>query len=514
VIPSGLILFSHVIWQLINATRFKFGQPTYGNCAALTIDGKFTFSQIYQHLSSARRTICIISYDLEPALRFARRYSIEKEDDVTESECEKPIVHAYPSEGTRKYSLERLLINKVKQGVDVKIIVWQPRLLFRSLPGADERGIDGRAEEVESMDKLTHKLHLKGTLTVRIDSTAPTFTSAHHEKVIVIDSEIAFCGGIDLSKGKWDTSNHAYDSPLRDSNSEPWHDIGVVVRGPVVADLEYHFHQRWHYANAKDAAETRKASSSIVYRPAVAGEVPIVALRTWKGFERTGGIRAWYANMFKNAKFSIYIENQFPFQDNSITNILVRRLEADKALKVIIISPLEPNLPGLIGKVLSGVSLNDVNRNLSRLRKAGGDRVRTYCLITETEAPPLRRRQIYVHSKLMIADDKWITIGSANLDKNGMRDSSEVNLGITSEKLARALRIRLWKEHTGDHISNHDVAHPDRGFDALDNVASSNVKRISENRPILGHLYYYDFKERGAPSPYPDAKSFKRLVLP
>jgi phosphatidylserine/phosphatidylglycerophosphate/cardiolipin synthase-like enzyme len=46
-------------------------------------------------------------------------------------------------------------------------------------------------------------------------------------------------------------------------------------------------------------------------------------------------------------------------------------------------------------------------------------------------------------------DDRWITIGSANIDKNGFKDSTEVNLGITSSLLAKQLRKRLWAEHTG-----------------------------------------------------------------
>ena len=54
-----------------------------------------------------------------------------------------------------------------------------------------------------------------------------------------------------------------------------------------------------------------------------------------------------------------------------------------------------------------------------------------------------------MHSKLLIVDDKWITVGSANTDKNGFKDSTEVNIGITSSSLAKELRISLWCEHVG-----------------------------------------------------------------
>lgn len=197
-----------------------------------------------------------------------------------------------------------------------------------------------------------------------------------------------------------------------------------------------------------------------------------------------------------------------------MTRILLKQLRDNKKLRVVILGPLEPNLPGFIGKILSGVSINDVNRNLARLRKVGGDRVRTYSLISETKTIAPKRRQIYIHSKLMIVDDKWITVCSANLDKNGMSDSSEVNLGMTSVHLAEALRIRLWKEHIGGIVKDESLNDFDDGFDALDRVASENGKRIYDNKPIRGHLYYYDFIERGIPAPYSKAKSLKQLVLP
>lgn len=492
--------------------RFRFGRLTYGNCVAFTIDGKATFEQMYYHISRAKSSICIANYDLDPALRFVRGYPLDKDDAIVKSECAADMAKVGLPDGGKKRSLESLLLGKARQGVDVKIIVWQPRLLFRSLPGADERGIDGRAEEVESIERLAEKLRMGDRLEVRVDSTAPAFTSAHHEKIAIIDGEVGFCGGLDLSRGKWDTPNHDYDSQLRDQGSEPWHDVHVFVRGPVVADLAYHFFQRWHYWKTEDAASAR----SIKFpqpKLATAGDIPVTALRTWKEFDGTGGIRAWYAKMFKDAKSSIYIENQFPFQDGWITGLLARRLQADRQLKVVILGPLEPNLPGLVGKILAGVSVHDVHRNLARLQKAGGDRVGVYCLVSQSKTAPVRRRQIYVHSKLMIVDDRWITVGSANLDKNGLRDSSEVNLGITSSKLAKDLRVSLWKEHTSGHVREPDLDDFDAGFGALDRLASANGRKVAGNKPIVGHIYYYDFEGRGVPPPYPEAKGTKGLTI-
>ena len=156
-------------------------------------------------------------------------------------------------------------------------------------------------------------------------------------------------------------------------------------------------------------------------------------------------IRAWYESMFRKARDSIYIEDQFLFQDKAITRILVNRLREERNLKIITLGPMEPNLPGFIFSIIAKESINDINNNLAALRKAGKDRVRTYSLISQHNIFNERRRQIYIHSKLMIVDDKWITVGSANTDRDGFEASTEFDLGIVSATLSPRLRVKLWR---------------------------------------------------------------------
>lgn len=69
---------------------------------------------------------------------------------------------------------------------------------------------------------------------------------------------------------------------------------------------------------------------------------------------------------------------------------------------------MDPDLPGLIGSMISRVSVNDINKNLKILVKAeeNGKRVQISSLASQDSNKPNRRRQIYVHSKLMIVDDE------------------------------------------------------------------------------------------------------------
>jgi phosphatidylserine/phosphatidylglycerophosphate/cardiolipin synthase-like enzyme len=144
------------------------------------------------------------------------------------------------------------------------------------------------------------------------------------------------------------------------------------------------------------------------------------------------------------------------------------------------------------------------------LRKAGKNRVKTYCLISPHSTIKQKRKQIYVHSKIMIVDDRWITIGSANTDRDGFKDSTEFNLGMTSTTLAKQLRAKLLCEHLKEYISssnnNINVYDFDKGFKAWEKVANDNGKRVQKGEFIEGHIYYYNFEEMNFPPHYDGAK--------
>ncbi len=318
-----------------------------------------------------------------------------------------------------------------------------------------------------------------------------------------------------------------------------------MVKGPIVWDFIFHFNQRWVHSILKDD----KAVNELV-KPDLIGayllprsfsrpsaiiddkdekRIEMIALRTWKqsyddkgndtsaglhnSIEHTNGIREWYDAMLRKAKHAIYLEDQFPFQDKIITRILIKRLREEPTLKVITIGPMEPNLPGFIFGKISYESVNDINSNLAALRRAGdGERVRNYSLISQDPKVNNKRKQIYVHSKIMIIDDKWITVGSANTDRDGFEASTEFDLGINSSKLAIQLRVNLLTEHTGI-LPQHDSEFPDinlnkfdEGFELLEKVAQDNGKRVRMGESIKGHIYYYNFQEMKFPPPYLGAK--------
>ena len=76
--------------------------------------------------------------------------------------------------------------------------------------------------------------------------------ASHHQKIVIIDQSLAFVGGFDLSKWRWDTPQHDPNDKRRiDPNGDsypPFHDLQFMVSGPVVKDLNDLFCQRWQNA--------------------------------------------------------------------------------------------------------------------------------------------------------------------------------------------------------------------------------------------------------------------------
>lgn len=60
-----------------------------------------------------------------------------------------------------------------------------------------------------------------------------------------------------------------------------------------------------------------------------------------------------------------------------------------------------------------------------------------------------RYREIYIHSKLMLVDDVFMTLGSANLNQRSMAVDSEINIATIDRRVARDLRKRVWRMHSG-----------------------------------------------------------------
>ena len=324
----------------------------------------------------------------------------------------------------------------------------------------------------------------QGDLQCRLDDRAP-FTHCHHQKAIVVDGQIAFVGGMDLTTfagDRWDTPEH----PLRAGLN--WHDVQVRLQGEVVADVEQNFRQRW----AAVTGETNLPRRPPVVDPSWNTPVQIVRTiaRDVYPFAPQGefGIRHAYLRAIRQARHLIYLENQYLWSPE-VMRALIAALDRPHSaqFRIVLVLPAQAD---------DGKWDND--KHVARLRRADRDRglVSIYSLYASGPDAGLQSfayRPIYLHAKVGIFDDEWFTVGSANLNERGFATDSEINALVHDPGLARDLRLDLWAEHLGlpraevaaaDPIALIDHAWPER--------AAANARIIGRReRPLLGAVHRY-----------------------
>ena len=120
-------------------------------------------------------------------------------------------------------------------------------------------------------------------------------------------------------------------------------------------------------------------------------------------------------------------------------------------------------------------------------------------LVTQNQGKPMPKpeqdyRQIYIHSKLMLIDDAFFTLGSANLNVRSMAADSELNMGTDDHKKAKALRQEIWRALAGRfEKSDGGEGGPEAtaaAFESWQDVMKDNLKAVEggQRAPITGHI--------------------------
>ena len=121
--------------------------------------------------------------------------------------------------------------------------------------------------------------------------------ASHHQKVVVIDDELAFCGGIDLTGHRWDTCQHRVEEPLRLNSSdepyEPYHEVQAMVDGPSAAALGTLARDRWRALGKTSLPRLREPDTSLwpEHVPPDLLDVDVMIARTMPGVEDDPEVR-------------------------------------------------------------------------------------------------------------------------------------------------------------------------------------------------------------------------------
>jgi phosphatidylserine/phosphatidylglycerophosphate/cardiolipin synthase-like enzyme/uncharacterized membrane protein YdjX (TVP38/TMEM64 family) len=273
----------------------------------------------------------------------------------------------------------------------------------------------------------------------------------HHQKVVVIDDKVAFCGGLDLTTGRWDTREHLADDPRRITAGKPYppfHDMAMAVEGEAARLLGDLARARW-YAAYKKRLKVRASKSDPWpegLRPDLTNH-PVAISRTQPEYDGNPEIReveALYLDMIAAAKRVIYIENQY-FTSTKIGDALQRRLEQEEGPEIILVLRLASD------GWLEGPTMGALRTELIKRLRAADKHGRLHCYYPQM--PGLGASCCNVHAKMIIVDEELVRIGSANLNNRSMGFDTECDLAVEARgdtrvaEVIRGFQDRLLGEH-------------------------------------------------------------------
>ena len=426
-------------WQVAKADR-----------AAFIVDAEDYFRIARKAMLSARARIMLIGWDVDTRIRLDHESDDEAPDDLG------PLLS---------------WLVKTRPELEIHVLAWNAAA-YKFL---------GRGSTIFRL--ATWARHRR--VHFRFDSAHPREAS-HHQKLLVIDDSLAFCGGIDMTGSRWDTRDHKDDDPRRRRPTTgrhygPWHDTIMAVDGEAARALGELGRLRWKIGCNEDLDEAQAPPAAPWPEGLKADfrDMPIAIARTRgkvTNWTEVREIEALYVDMIMAAKRFVYLENQY-FASRVVAQAVERRLKEKGGPEFLVVSPS------------SGMGwLDDEAMSPARaeLMRALGEadhekRFRIYNPLTSNG------EQIYVHSKVMIVDDRMLRVGSANLNNRSMGLDSECDVmldaandpsGAAAKTIAR-IRSDLMAEHLD--VSVEEV---ERSFDETGSLIRTIEALRSEGRTL------------------------------
>lgn len=427
---SSLLKEGHTCWKVSNATR-----------AALLVDGEEYFGVLREALLHAREQILIAGWDFDSRILLPPARNCSPSDELACAPLQLGELLGY--------------LLRTRPGLRIDVVRWDYHWLYRSDREADTR---------EKLTRLGVHFH---------EHDGHPVTGCVHYKVVVIDDVLAFCGGMDLTHHRWDTCSHDPEDTNRcdctGTSYMPVHDTQLCVAGPVAAHLGNYLRAHWPDPNKSPRRPKRRATFWPDSLPVQLENIRTGICRTQPNKVGTNvrEIEACYLAAIGATKHTMYIENQY------FTSTRIAQAIADRCRR-------EPALQGLL------VGMERPKTDIE-LHTMGYGRRQFHEILNEagmSERVPLVAamsggRGINLHSKTAIFDDRWLTVGSANLNRRSMGFDVECNLVLEAatdahRQTLKRLRNRLLAEHLGMSIEQVEAAVNANGLAQLPDLASGS----------------------------------------
>ena len=329
------------------------------------------------------------------------------------------------------------------------------------------------------------------------------FGASHHQKYVVIDGHIAFLGGLDLCSSRWDDRQHRANNPQRmnadQSPYAPFHDVQSYHVGPVAEQLTKFFKEQWRVVCECELDLTVAARNSTVRfenaLPIQSNRVAIsrTQLKTTEtGSESVREIRRLFRDAIGAAESLVYIENQY-FSAQAIYEALVRRMTDRGRRKLEIVLVLAKEANAFVEQASIGIAQAKIIRHLKQLAAQTGHGFGVYYPASLDENND--EVATYIHSKVLLVDDCFLSVGSANLNNRSMGLDTELNVSWQAlagqddaQQSIRAVRVSLLAEHTGlDLKSRTELGRTQDLVRYLDQTSNDPRSRLRRH-PLLSDV--------------------------
>lgn len=402
------------VWRYARARRVR-----------VVIDGEDYFDAIQRAMLKARQRILMIGWDFDTRIHLSRG-------------------RRWWQKGWRKEYPSRLgsfivWLSRRRPELEVRILKWSMGFLK----------FLGRGAMV--LDLLRWWPHRR--IDFKFDTVLPVGCT-QHQKIVVIDSEFAACGGIDLTNGRWDSRAHLESDPGRKRPGgqvyDPHHDVVMVMEGPVAQDLEELGLMRWRRAGGKVLPPSSPLAESAWPDDLAADfeDIEVGIARSWPSIDphsKIDEVEQLFLLQIAAAKHFIYAENQY-FASRTICEAIAARLAEPDPPEIVIVHP--HSAEGWLEAATMDPARAELVEAIRELDQQ--DRFHLY-------VPYVGETPIYVHAKLMVVDDRVLRIGSANFNNRSMGLDSECDVFIDAGRPGnghampgiRRIRESLLAEHLG-----------------------------------------------------------------
>lgn len=326
-----------------------------------------------------------------------------------------------------------------------------------------------------------------------LDGNLPPGAS-HHQKLVVVDDAVAFCGGCDFGPDRWDTCDHQDDNLRRaaEPGSQPCfdarHEVMSLVDGDAAQALGDLFRERWARATGEELPPPVPPICDPWPKEVTPQfeKVRIGLSRSggaWRAHPKVREVEALYLASIAAAKSCLYFENQY-FTSPVIAEALAQRLGDRKGPEVVLVST--EHSPSYFDQMTM-----DRTRSLFIKRLKDADRFNRFRIFSPATS---LGRTIIVHAKLAIVDDVLLRIGSANLNNRSLGFDTECDLSIeasgatrpATRQAIRALRARLISHWLGCEQATFEEAVTAAGGvgAAIDALRARGLCRLRPIQPM------------------------------